>query len=63
LVLDALPHDRQIFPTPTVRRTLELGLKRPGRCERWTFADMPGRLPLRERRHSVATVRLETSKC
>jgi ABC-type branched-subunit amino acid transport system ATPase component len=47
-----VPQDRQIFPTRTVRRPLERGLKRPGRCERCTFADMSDRLPLRERRRS-----------
>jgi branched-chain amino acid transport system ATP-binding protein len=57
LGLGYVPEDRQIFPTLTVRQNLELGLKRTGRCGRWTFDDMFDRFPnLRERQHNAAGV-------
>ena len=55
--LGYVPEDRQIFPTLTVRQNLELGLKRPGRFGRWSFADVFRLFPnLDERQNTAAGV-------
>jgi branched-chain amino acid transport system ATP-binding protein len=57
LGLGYVPEDRQIFPSLTVRQNLELGLKRAGKCGRWTFDDVFQRFPnLYDRQNNLAGV-------